>query len=85
MHPFYELYQCNKTTKLGSRLLGYKLVQLPDSMKNWQHEYIMLKGGEWGYMLGFNEYCNPGFRVPRRELNDDVLESLQGVVKTFKP
>ena len=85
VHPFYELYQCNKTTKLGKLLFGFKPVLLPDSMKNWQHEFVMLRGGEWEYMPGFNDDYGPNFSVPKRELSVSVLESLRDLIKTFKP
>ena len=83
MHPFYELVQCNKNSKLGSLIAPFKPVFNPDSLKNWSYEFIMLKGGDWAYMPGFAADAKPTYQVPRRLLSSSILESLAGLVKTF--
>lgn len=57
-HPFYELLRI-KTIRIGKASSNIKLVIFPRSSKNWQWEFIMLRSGDWEYMSGFENVCNP--------------------------
>lgn len=81
---FFELFQCKRDTPIGSATDGFKPVLLPKSQKHWNFEFLMLRGGDWAYMPGFAKNCEPPCVITRPNLNQLVVDSLAGLLCTFK-
>lgn len=52
-------------------------------MKNWQSEYIFMKGGDLAWLPGFSESCEPQYRVDRSSLSEYNLNRLVEVAESF--
>lgn len=81
--PFYELAQYTRTHRLGIAVGGHKPVNTPSCMKNWWHEFIMLRGGEWAYMPGFVTECTVTYKIAPGLHTPLVLEGLHELVNAF--
>ena len=81
--PFYELVQYGTNSRVGIALDGYHPLQNPKCMKNWWNEYLMLLGGEWSFMPGFNSDCSGTYKVSPALQTRAVLDGLRELVTVF--
>lgn len=81
--PFYELVQYGRNHRLGTAVGSHRPVNKPKCMKNWWHEFIMLRGGEWSYMPGFTTECVLTYKVPPELHTREVMSGLHALVHTF--
>ena len=81
--PFVELPFANKSSVIGRELVDYMPFDFPNSMTDWQYEFLVVAGGELAWMPNMARKVEKSYRAPRDQLSAVDVEILVGITKAL--
>ena len=79
-----ELPFANKSSVIGRELVDYTPFEFPNSMTDWQYEFMVLTGGELAWMPNMVLKVEKSYRAPRDHLSAVDVEILVGITKALR-
>ena len=81
--PFVELSFSNKNSVIGRALGEYVAFDFPNSMPDWQDEFVVLSGGELPWMPNMVLKVDKPYYAPRDMLSPVEIDTLVEITKSL--